>query len=313
MLKSIINAIILLFLVSIAVFLMLHFSQGNILAYGIRPESMTEALSLSVNKKLGLNQPIYIQYYNWLIDILHGDFGRSYVSGENINALIYRAFLNSFYLNFIAFFFILLFAFIFGTLSAVYADSWLDKICELVSLAFFSMPIFWISLLLIFVFAVEFPIFPSSGVSAIGKSESVANRAYHLVLPVLAVFLAHFGLYLRFIRSCIKQSLSQNFVEAAIARGISFKRLYFHYVLKHASVPIIGYFGANFVGFITASFIIEDVFSYAGLGRLSIQAILSKDYPIVLSVTLLSAVFVILGQLFSQILCKIIVPTGLNT
>ncbi|ASM39345.1 ABC transporter permease [Campylobacter sp. RM12327] len=304
-LKELFSAIFLLFCLSFCIYLVAYLLPTDaVYAMFSRPEVVSEAIKEQISHKLGLERPFLIQYFSWLKNALCGNFGYSLIDFRSINELFNERFLNTIILNGLNLILLVIFSLIFGIISALNENKFIDHAITFISFGFVYMPSFWIALVAIMVFSVHFGIFPTSGLHALGD-DSLKSRAYHIVLPLLVLFVAHIGLYIRVVRSSFLISLKQPFVFAMFARGVGKFEIY-KGVLKHSLVPIISYIGANFVTLITGSYIIESIFLYPGLGELAITSILSKDYSVILAVILLTAVFAVFGNLFAKILCIII-------
>lgn len=285
----------------------MHFSKGSVV-FASSPQNISKELQKEIQSNLNLDKPLLEQYFSWLKRALSFDFGHSLLSGQSVNELLKEAFPNSLRLALTALVLLFLLSIFLALLSLMYENSFFDKALNALCLSFFALPSFAISLVLILFFSVYLGILPSSGTSKPFFEESLNDLFLHLILPVLALVLSHLALFLRIARTSFKQSLNQSFIEAAFARGLSKKRIYFHFVLKDALSPIITYFGASAVGFLMNAYVIEQVFSYAGVGALFIESVLFKDYPVILALSVLSIFAVVFINLLTELLAMMINP-----
>lgn len=295
----------LLFCLSFFIFLVAYLlPTDTVYAMFSRPEAVSEAMRVQISHNLGIDRPFLVQYFSWLKNALSGDFGYSLIDFRSVSELFSERFLNTIVLNGLNLLLLVVFSFVFGIMSALNENKFIDHAITFISFGFVCMPSFWIALMAIMVFSVHFGFLPTSGLHALGD-DSLKSRAYHMVLPLLVLFVSHIGLYIRIVRSSFLSSLKQPFVYAMFARGVGKFDIY-KGVLKHSLVPIISFIGANFAALITGSYIIESIFLYPGLGELAITSILSKDYSVILAIILLTAVFAIVGNLLAKVFCIII-------
>lgn len=261
-----------------------------------------------IEENLNLNKPLLEQYFSWASKAIKGDFSYSLISGEKVSNLFWELIPNTFMLGISAFVLVVLLSIFLGTLSVMYRDSVWDKAITYITMSFFALPNFCLALLFILLFSVNLKLLPSSGISDIGFESDFGNRILHLILPISTIVLTHLAIYVRFIRTCLINSLNESFVEGALVRGISTMRLYFHLILKHAISPALSYFGANAVSFMTSIYIVENVFAYGGVGNLMIRSIIFKDYPVVLMLMVFSLIFVMMSNLIVDLINLAINP-----
>ncbi|NDJ27753.1 ABC transporter permease [Campylobacter sp. MIT 12-8780] len=287
--------------------MLIHSSKGSVV-FASSPQAVNEQIKIQIESNLNLDKPLLEQYLSWAKGVLKGDFGFSLINGESVNNILKERLPHTLTLTISAFALLFFLSLFLGVLSVIYRDTLFDRIINIVCMSFFALPSFALSLALILVFSVFLGIFPSSGVSDLGFEQDFFNKILHLILPVSALVLSHLAVFLRLTRTALIESLNQGFIEAAFARGLSIKRIYFHFILIHALSSIITYFAASFVSFIMNAVVIENVFAYEGIGNLLVKSILFKDYPIVLAILSLSIIAVTLVNIFAQYLCKIINP-----
>lgn len=293
----------LLFGISYACFAMVHFSKGSVV-YATNSQGVSATLKAQIESNLNLDKPLNEQYLLWLGRAIKGDFSHSLITGESVNEIINEHLGATLTLGGISLIGLFILSVLLAVISVIYKNRFIDKAINYISMGFFAMPIFALCLVLILFFSIHLGVLPSSG--NIGFDDSFASRLKHIILPASALILAHLGVYVRIFRTILIDSLNQPFIEAAFARGLSSKKIYFHLVLKHAFPPILTYFSANSVAFLVNSYIVESVFSYGGVGSLVIESIIFKDYPIILAVIILSVIAVVVLNAFAEICANII-------
>lgn len=289
----------LLLFLSLIVFLLIFILPGSATdAMFSRPEAVSESVKKQIEINLGLDKNVFLQYFSWIFAFLQGDFGLSLISGESISAIIAKRLPNTVALSLASFFFISLFSLILGFICAIYKNKFIDIFINITTFLLACLPHFWVGLVCILIFSLTLGLFPSSGVNEISQS---GISLKHLFLPLLSVVLPHLGLNIKFIKDTFLESLSKDFIQASYARGLEKSKIYL-LAFQDALPVIVQYLGTLMGGIFAGSYVVESVFSYPGIGELAISSVVSKDYPVVISVVLLSAVFVILSNLLAQII-----------
>lgn len=289
----------LLFFLSLIVFLLIFILPGSVTdAMFSRPEAVSESVKKQIEINLGLDKNVFLQYFSWIFAFLRGDFGLSLISGESISAIIAKRLPNTIALSLASFFLISLFSLILGFICAIYKNKFIDIFINITTFLLACLPHFWVGLVFILIFSLTLGLFPSSGVNEISQS---GISLKHLFLPLLSVVLPHLGLNIKFIKDTFLESLSKDFIQASYARGLEKSRIYL-LAFQDALPVIVQYLGTLMGGIFAGSYVVESVFSYPSIGELAISSVVSKDYPMVISVVLLSAVFVILSNLLAQII-----------
>lgn len=280
------------------VFSLIHLIPGDpavqIAGEGARPQDVQR-----VRKSLGLDQPLYKQYVNYLTNLAQGDLGTSFRTNEKVSIEIGRRYPATMQLAFGAMLVALLVAFPLGIISAIYRNSWIDNVARFFALIGVSMPSFWFGPLLIMAFAVHYEWFPVSGRTAGLKS---------LVLPSLTMGLALSAILTRMIRVSLAEELGQLYVTTAIAKGVTRAKAIFRHALKNALIPVITILALQFGSLLTGAIITEQIFSWPGLGRLLLQSITTRDYPQVQASILVIALTYIMVNFISDLLYGIVDP-----
>jgi peptide/nickel transport system permease protein len=280
------------------VFSLIHLIPGDpavqIAGENARPEDVQQ-----VRKALGLDQPLWSQYVNYLTHVIRGDLGRSFQTNEAVTKQIAQRYPATMQLAFGSMFVALIVAFPLGVISAIYRNSWIDNLARFFALIGVSMPSFWLGPLLIIAFAINHNWFPVSG-----RDQGLRS----LVLPSLTMGLALAAILTRMIRISLAEELTQLYVTTAIAKGVTRAKAIFRHALKNALIPVITILALQFGSLLTGAIITEQIFSWPGLGRLLIQSISTRDYPQVQASILVIALTYIVVNFASDLLYGVVDP-----
>ena len=258
---------------------------------------------------LGLDKPFYVQYFIWLGQLLHGNMGYSVKSYQSVSSMIGSHLGPTLLLMGVSLIISLLIAIPAGIYSAIHQYSKGDYTVVTLSFLGSSVPGFFLSLLLIYIFTVKLGILPSSGMSTLGAKSSVSDVAKHMVMPVIVLAASMAGSNIRYIRSAVLEILQQDYLRTAWAKGIGRFKVIYKHALRNALVPIVTVIGMEIPVLFGGAIIIEQVFSWPGLGLMTMSAISNRDYPVIMGVCLLSAVVVLAGNLVTDILYALVDPT----
>jgi len=260
-----------------------------------------------LEKIYGLDKPLHIQYFNWLKRIVRFDFGQS-LSGDHrpVWDKIKERLPLTLSLNLISMFLILVISIPIGIFSAVYQNSWFDRLMTILVFIGFAIPGFWLALLLMLCFGIYWPILPISGLTSLdfpylsfwGK---LVDLAKHLALPVFVFTITGLAGMSRFMRTSMLEVLRQDFILTARAKGLPGHVVIFKHGLRNALLPVITILGLSVPGLIGGSVIIESIFALPGLGQLFYQAVMARDYPLIMGNLVLGAILTLAGNLLADI------------
>lgn len=281
---------------------------GNPLEMMVGPRISQAALDIRAIQ-LGLDQPIYIQYFVWLNQLLHGNLGYSISSYQSVSTMILDHIAPTLLLMVSSLLLSYVIALPCGIYSAVKQYSKMDYAIVTTSFVASSIPSFFLALLLIYVFSIKLGWLPSNGMVTLGTSFHLLDLVLHMVLPVLVLALSFAGSNIRYIRSAMLEILQADYLRLAKAKGIGMKKVILKHGLKNALVPIVSLIGTQIPLLFGGAVIVEQVFSWPGLGLMTMSAIISRDYPVIMGVCLLSAIVVLIGNLVTDILYAWINPT----
>ena len=257
----------------------------------------------------GLDKPLIVQYFVWLWQLLQGNLGYSMKSYEPVSAMIGSHIGPTLLLMGASLTLSLLIAVPAGIYSAVKQYSKGDYAVVTASFIGRSIPSFFLALILIYIFTVKLGILPSGGMNTLGMDGSVADTIRHMVLPVTVLAVSLAGSNIRYIRSSFLEILQQDYLRTARAKGIGYKRVIWKHAMRNALLPIVTVIGMQIPMLFGGAVIIEQVFSWPGLGLMTMTAIMGRDYPVIMGVCLLSAVVVLVSNLITDILYALVDPT----
>jgi peptide/nickel transport system permease protein len=296
-LRRLAAAVLILLGVSLVTFALLYLLPADP-ARQIAGRSATAETVASIRAQLGLDQPFAVQYGRYLVGLLQGDLGRSYLQRSEVAELVRSRLPASLTLMAAAIAAELLLGLTMGVLAAVRRGRPADQALMVTSFVCVSAPQFVVGILLLYVFAVQLGWFPIGGY----------GRAEHVVLPALTLGLLGAGWYSRMMRSSMLDVLNQDFIRTARAKGLTRWRVLFRHALPNAILPVIAMIGIDIGLFMSGIVVVESVFGWPGVGQLAWQAIQRVDIPIIMGVTLVSAVFIVLGNLLADLVAPLIDP-----
>ncbi|CAN2252872.1 MULTISPECIES: ABC transporter permease [Bacillus] len=260
-------------------------------------------------EKYGLNDPEPVQYLKWLGNMLQGDFGTSIVKkGTPVSDLILSRLPNTLVLMVFSTLVALLISIPFGVLSAKRPYSKLDYGITVTSFLGLAIPNFWFGLILIMVLSVNLGWFPTGGVSTLNADFSIFDRLHHLILPAFVLATADMAGITRYTRSSMLDVLKQDYIRTARSKGFKENKVIFKHGLRNGLLPVITIFGLMIPSFIGGAVVVEQIFTWPGLGKLFIDSAFSRDYPVIMAMTVISAVLVVLGNLIADILYALVDP-----
>lgn len=262
----------------------------------------------AITADLGLDQPPMVQYTTWLRRALHGDFGNSFLYQVPALETIASRLPQTLLLSGTAFVLMLGIGIPLGMLAASRPGSALDRIVSTLSGVALAVPVFWSGLMLLLVLAVWMHLLPAGGAGTEGADPTLLERVQHLVLPALVLASTGCAELLRFTRSSALTTLAMPFVQVARARGLSSRQILWQHALPHAMTKVISVIGLQLPRLVSGAAITETVFSWPGMGRLGVEAALSRDYPLVMAVTLVVSAGVVLASIVADVAQMVVDP-----
>ncbi len=335
--RRVIQIVPLLFIISIILFALMY-SIGDPLAIVMNvPRRPTGAQIEQASRRLGFDQPIYVQYLYWLVGndwayvdmdgdgdtdeamrgtrkgILRGDLGTSLVTRQDVKVRIGERLGNTLILMLPAYALILAVSFILGVFAALRQYSLLDDVLTTVAFIFYSMPIFLISLGMILLFSVAFrnwglPHLPIAGMGQPGAARTPLALLPYMIMPVLSLTLVSAAAYVRYVRASVLEVMNDDYVRTARAKGLPEKRVFFLHVLKNAGLPLVTLLGLNLPFILSGAVVTESIFAWPGMGLLFIESVNTSDFPVLMGILMMIAVAVVVFQLLTDLVYSLLDP-----
>ena len=308
--KKILIFLLSVFVLSVAVFSISRLAPGDPLMsyYGERTEKMSVEEKEAARERLGLNDPMFVQYVRWVEHAAKGDFGISYKYKQDVLEVIGQRVNNTLILGGIGFVLTFLGALGLGIFCAWHEDKWPDRLLCKVGTLVSCIPEFWLSLVLILVFAVMLHVFPSSGAYDIGKKGDMLNRLWHLVLPLVVVVLQYLWYYAYMIRNKLLEETRADYVLLGKSKGLSKKQILFGHCLRNIMPSYISIMAISVPHVLGGTYIVEKVFSYPGIGTLSFESAQYHDYNLLMVLSMMTGIVVIFCNILGQIINERIDP-----
>lgn len=271
-----------------------------------------EKLLEQLRAEYGLDKPYPVQLANYLGRVLTLDLGYSYRQQRTVSSLIMERLPATLLLTATAFILALISGIFLGTLAGVRAGKWSDTLLTIVSLLLYATPVFWLGLMLVLLFAVQLDWLPAFGYATIGVQQTMLQRmvdiGMHMILPVISLAAVYLAIYTRLMRSSVLDVTHQDFIKTAKAKGLKQGAIIIRHMLRNAVLPIVTVAGMQAGALVGGAVVIETVFAWPGLGRLIYDALLQRDYPVLLGVFLVMSVIVIALNLLTDAIYRMIDP-----
>jgi peptide/nickel transport system permease protein len=284
--------------VTVLVFLVLQLVPGDPAEVFLGEHRSTPALLAEVRHEMGLDRPLYVQYFSYLWNVLHGNLGISLFNKQPVTKQILTALPYTLNLALSAMLISTALGIILGIISALKHNTWVDSLAMGVALVGVSMPVFWLGLLLIFFFSVRLHWFPPLGQGSLSR----------LVLPAAALGLLSSATLARLVRSSMLEVLSEDYIRTARAKGLAETAVIIRHALRNALIPAITVLGLQFGGLLSGAVLTETIFARLGLGRMYVESILNKDITMVQGLTLMIAISIILTNLLVDLSYAVLDP-----
>lgn len=322
LLRRILQAVPLLFIISVVLFVLMQVSGDPLATLGGRIPPRAEDRE-RLRRQWGLDQPVMVQYIYWLVGndwtlidrdgdgepetpgerkgVLRGDFGTSLVTRQPAMKVIMDRLPNTLILTVTAEIVIIVFALVIGVYSAIKQYSLFDHIITGLSFIFFSMPIFWIALMLMYIFAVHLDLFPTVGMFEPEAGRTLGQVVWHLVLPVTSLTLISIAGYSRFIRSTMLEVIHSDYIRTARAKGLGERSVLFMHAFKNAALPLVTIIGLDLPTLLAGAIVTERIFAWPGMGRLFVDHLSRSDFPVLMGLLMMISVAVVVFQLLTDI------------
>ncbi len=308
-LKRLLQAIPLLLGIITVTFFMIRLAPGDPMDMYLEPQrgrQMDPEVIELIRKRYGLDQPIPVQYVKWVANVVRGDLGESFRYRRPVRGLLAEAIPYTLQLTVLALILDAAIGITLGIISAVKQYSPLDKTVTVGSLVVYAIPGFWLALMLVLVFSVQLHWFPTSQTRSmdydlLSFGGKAADRLWHLVLPVFVMGIASAAGTARYMRNRLLEVLNEEYVVAARARGFPERTVILKHAVRNALIPIVTIYGLSLPFLLGGATIIESIFAWPGMGRLTVEAVGGRDYPIIMATTMIAATLTVLGNLIADL------------
>lgn len=310
--RRLLQMIPILFGITLITFLIINAAGSPLQNMQFNPRVKPEDIE-RIRHNLGLDEPVWKRYFIWVGNVLRGDLGLSLINFRPVTERIQEVMFNTLLLSTLSTTISLAIAVPLGIYAATHRNGFVDRITSVFSVAGYAIPTVWLGLMLIIIFAVQFdkwgfPSLPVGGVRDLRSDGGLRDRIEHLILPVTALVIPQVGIWLFWVRSNMLEVLGQDYMRAARARGLREKSVLFNHGLRNALIPLVTIVGLSIPDVFAGALIVENVFAYPGMGRLTVTAIGDKDHTLVMGITLMFAVLVIIGNLIADVLYAVVDP-----
>jgi peptide/nickel transport system permease protein len=293
-------------------FCFVHLLPGSPIQMLLNPQELNGPGSAkyvaSLKAELGLNNPLPIQWLDWMGQLAKGNLGYSYQQQVPVTTLISQRIGATVLLSVTALLLALVIAVPIGVVAAFKQRSWFDYASVGLSMVAISIPVFFLGLMAIYFFSLQLGWFPPGGRATLGIQDSLSDTVSHLTLPACVLASVLIGPYVRYVRQSMLEVLSMDYIRTAVAKGVPRTRIIFRHALRNALIPLTTVLAIQIPALLAGTLVIETVFAWPGLGQMVYQAISDRDYPIILAVVLLSATLVVVFNLIADIVAAVLDP-----
>jgi peptide/nickel transport system permease protein len=308
--RRLLYGVLTFFGITIAIFVLVHSVPGDPVSFyaGMHgAQSLSRVVLAEIRHEHHLDESLMRQYGWWLRGIVTLDFGNSFLDHRPVTERIAERLPNTFILNAVAFLIAALIGVPLGMWSAARSGQTVERASAVTTFLLYSLPSFWVALLLMELFAVRLNVLPLFGMTSdeyldLSVVMKLADRARHLILPVLTLAYTQLAVFAGFSKSAVTEVIRQDFITAARAKGVTSRKALWHHAFRNALIPLITLFGLTLPYLISGSVIVEQIFQWDGVGRLYLEAILTRDYPTVLGLSVATAVATLIASLIADLL-----------
>jgi peptide/nickel transport system permease protein len=306
--RRILQSIPLVLGISVLVFGLLQLIPGGPMGHYMRVQGANPEDIARIREQLGLDKPAPVQYVNWLTGWLRGDWGKSYITREPVRDIIAFRLPNTILLMGCSFTLALIVGITAGIVAALKQYSILDNALTIFSFIGFSVPVFWLGLIMILFFTVNLGWLPGGGMYTLGEPFSLTDRIRHLIMPVSAAALYNAGIYSRYLRSGLLEVINLDYIRTARAKGLRERAVFVGHALRNALIPLVTIVALDLPWLFGGAVLTETIFSWPGMGRQFWKSALDQDYPVILAMVMLVALAVVVFNLLADVLYAYLDP-----
>lgn len=306
--KRLLQAIPLLIGVSIIAFSLMHLAPGGPLAvYTLNPTITAQDIE-RIKQVFGLDQPMYVQYLKWAWGMFSGNWGNTFFGGRPVIDVIFERIPATLVLMGSGMSLAILIGMLIGILGAVKRYSVFDYLATTGAMVALSFPTFWFGLMTIFIFSLKLGILPSGGMYTLGGDEDLPDLLIHLILPTVVLALVLVAQWSRYSRSSFLEVIHQDYMRTAKSKGLTNRRMLFRHAFPNAVAPLIALAGVQLPWLFSGALVTETIFGWPGMGRLFVDSLTMKEYPVLMGMVMITAIAVIIGNLLADIINALIDP-----
>lgn len=305
-LGRLVQSLILILVVSGFVFVIIHLAPGGPLI--LNNPDVDARLARDISDRLGLNDPLPVQYGRWLGNLLQGKMGLSYQYSVPVAQLIGERMQGTLLLGGVALAIGILLSIPLGMISAIRRNSIWDVVVTFIAFFGVSVPVFWLGLMLIVVFSVTLNVLPSAGMFTVGAPFSLEDRLKHLLMPAVVLATLPLAQLTRYVRSSTLEVIRQDYVRTAYAKGLRSRGVLIDHVLRNALIPYVTVLGVLVPRVLGGAAITEAVFAWPGMGRLAVEAAFTRDYPLIMGIIVVVAFIVVAANLLTDLAYGVLDP-----
>lgn len=307
--RRLVALIPMLLVVTFVSFAIYQLAPGDPVMSYVPREALDDPHAIARIRQLyGLDKPWYVQYLHWLTAVFQGDFGRSLIDAEPVIEKLGRGIPWSLRLSVVSFFFSTTLAIVLGVISATQRYSWVDHLFTFLSFGFLAIPSFWLGLMLMLLFSVALGWLPATGAYTLVGERTLWDTISRMIMPVLVVSLNSIAGLSRYMRSSLLEVIRLDYIRTARAKGLSAKIVIYKHAMRNALIPVITILGLSLTDFIDGALIAENLFAWPGMGRITVQAVFQKDYPVIMGANLLFAFTTVVGNLLADLTYALVDP-----
>lgn len=294
--------------ITILVFMISALASGSPLELLLNNQNISVAEVERMRVKLGLDQPVYIQYFSWIKNFFQGNLGNSYRTGQPVMKMVLNGLGPTVLLTISSVVIACLISLPLGIQSARYQNKGWDNCSSVFSFLATSTPSFFLALIFLYFFSVKLKLLPIGGMYDAGKAESLAAMLRHLIMPAFVLGMQLVGSLIQYIRSSMLEVMMEDYVRTARSKGLKEKIVVVKHVLRNSLIPVATYLGMEIPLLLGGAVVTEQVFSWPGIGNLMIKSIDSRDYPVVMGITVLVAVAVLIFNIITDLIYGVLDP-----
>jgi|Deesub1362B_J571_1020462.scaffolds.fasta_scaffold02143_2 peptide/nickel transport system permease protein len=293
-------------------FFLMHLAPGDPTALYLDPRIPPEVQE-KIRHQMGLDRPVLVQYAQWIKGVLRGDLGYSFSRHGPVKEILKEAIPRTLLLTMTALTIESLLALFLGVLAALKRHTWFDRTVNSLAIFFFSVPEFWLGLFAIYLFSLKLGWLPASHMNSIDFAqlslfEKIGDILRHLILPAFVLSISSLAYSMRLVRASMIETLESESIRFLQAAGVSEKKIHFFYAVKPSILPFITHLGMSLPFLFSGAFIVENIFSWPGMGQITLSAIFARDYPLIMGVDILVSTMVVVGNLLADLAYMLIDP-----